>query len=186
MISQAYRPSYKHHSPSLQFSVGDHFNRTKKPQKLISINQSIPSTRDQSSNRSTTPTKFIENLRKKSINTQSPDSKGLDQMKKQLDIIFQALPKIQKKLVKTHKEKRKNINISFEDQKSESINKIFRLHSPNRSRSTFAAKKPGLPRIRQESSELTELQKYLFDFHEKSKFLLSQLEQKVLGKETIN
>ena len=186
MISQAYRPSYKQSSPSFQFSVGDSLNRMKKPQKLTRINQSITSTRDQSSHHSTTPTKLIENLRKKSIILQNPDSSGLDQMKKQLETIFQALPKIQKKLVRTHKDKRKNPNISFEEQKSESINKIYRLHSPNRSKSTLATKKQALPRLHQENSELSDLQKYLFDFHQKSKFLLGQLEQKVLGKETIN
>ena len=90
-------------------------------------------------------------------------------------------------MVKTSKEeKKKNINISFEDGKSDSISQIYRAYSPHRSKSTFSTKKQCLPRIRKENSELTELQKYLFEFHQKSKFLLSELEQKVLGKETKN
>lgn len=190
VISQGYRQPKTLSQNIHQFSSGEQPIRTKRPQKLISINQSIPSTRDQSSNRSTTPTKFIENLRKRSISSKNPKENAdltLDQMKKQLDVIFQALPKIQKKLVRTHKEKkRKNINISYEDHKSESINKIYRPGSPYRSKSTFSTKKSCLPRINPESSELTDLQKYLIDFHQKSKFLLSQLEQKVLGKDSNN
>ena len=183
MISHIYHSS-KIHSPCLiRFSNIN--KKTKKSNKVLSINQNNSSSRDRSINRNITPKKIFDNLHKQSICLKEEKSNlSIDQLKQQLDVIFQTLPKIEKKIIKTNKEERKkNTNNSFEEAKSGSISKNHQKNITTRSKSTLPVKKNCLPRIKKENLELNELQKYLSEFHQKSKYLLSELEQKVLGKE---
>lgn len=178
MIPQIYRSSKNQSPEPFDFSIKHNASRIKKPKKLASMNQSIISTRDQSSNRSKTPIKLIEYIKKKSSDISQHNSSYLDDMKKQLDTLFKALPKAPTKLIKIRKEPKKLVNTSFENKKIDT-SKIFMNKSKDRARSTFYTKKSsnGV-----NNDGVSELQKYLFEFHQKSKFLVEQLEKNVLGK----
>ena len=62
--------------------------------------------------------------------------------------------------------------------------KIYSTDSPLQS--NYFVKRNYLNNIRRENNELSVLQKYVIDFQQKSKLLLSQLEEKVLGKDGNN
>ena len=178
MLSHVYRIPKNHPHNVTVFPNDAHKNISKKP--LTNI-KSINSTRDQSLNRSTTPSKIMENLKRKSTNLPKLEDDTIESMKKKLDEIFQALPRVPKKPTRTQQGTSKKINISFEGIKTES--RPFEPQVSNRSRSTIATKKSVLPKIHKENCEMSDLQKYMIEFHQKSKFLLSQLEERVLGKD---
>ena len=92
----------------------------------------------------------------------------------------QALPKLPKN-IRTEKIKNKNIKISSQESKKKYFDTITKLYSPDLLKSTYINRKDRKP-----SPELAELQKYVIEFQQKSKFLLSQLEAKVLGKDGSN
>lgn len=182
-ISNVYG-SKKHIGASPVFlSNQKHFRKSKKTNKITSINQSFTSTRDQSANRSTTPIKHIENNKLKGGKyfTTNEDF-GSEKMRKKLDVVLQTLPKIDGKRGKDRNMKKKVWDLTFDCCKDREINRIYQVNSPNRSKSSLANKKSCLPKIRKDGVDVGELQKYVFEFHQKSKFLLSQLEEKVLGK----
>lgn len=177
MLSHVYRMPKNHiHNPPV---LPSELRKTQNKKPLTNI-KSINSTRDQSLNRSTTPSKIMENLKRKSNNLPKLEDNTIESMKKKLDEIFQTLPRVPKKLTKTHQNHSKKINISFEGIKSDFRPTDFQ--PSNRSRSTITTKKSVLPKIHKEN-DLSELQKYMVEFHQKSKFLLNQLEEKVLGKD---
>lgn len=182
-ISHIYRCS-KTTSPSpLSFSFTKNL-RVKKPKKPIISNHSFLNSREKSLNQSTTPIKHLENIKQKKlkISESKENSMGADYMKKHLDAILQKFPKIPKKPNKFQKDKKKLLDLSYDFCKAEEINRIYQNSSPTRSKSSFSTKKALWPKTKKESLEISDLQKYLFEFHQKSKILLSQLEQKVLGK----
>ncbi|OMJ80301.1 hypothetical protein SteCoe_19452 [Stentor coeruleus] len=105
-----------------------------------------------------------------------------ENMKKQLDDILQKYPKIPKKFNKDRRTKKKILDLSYDSYKHEEINRIYQNNSPNISKSSFSNKKSLWFKTKKDNPDLNGLQKYLFEFHQKSKILLNQLEQKVLGK----
>ncbi|OMJ67482.1 hypothetical protein SteCoe_35347 [Stentor coeruleus] len=158
-----------------------YFKKFKKSNKIANINHSFTSTRDQSSNRSKTPIKPIENTKLKGGKYfVSKEETGLEKMRKKLDVILQTLPG------KTNKDKnlkKKVWDLTFDCSKDQEINRIYQVNSSNRSKSSFTNKKKTyLPKIKKDDVGVEDLQKYVLEFHQKSKLLLSQLEEKVLGK----
>lgn len=171
-------------SPSpLNFSFPKNL-RVKKPKKTISSNHSLINPRKKSLKQSTTPIKHLERIKqKRSKISESKESSTISEhIKKQFDNIFKMLPKIPKKSKKIKKDKKKLLDLSFDFCKAEEINRIYQNNSPNRSKPLFSNKKFLWPKTKKDSPDISDLQKYLFKFHQKSKNLLSQLEQKVLGK----
>ena len=169
--------STKHETSSLvKFSNRRNSKRLK---KIGHNNQSVLSTRDHSSNRSTTPSKHVENIRKPLKFSKENYSYHLDQIK-QLDTIFSNLPKIHKN---SNFKNKKSLYTSLENSKGDSISQNLNKYIPERSKSTFYSKKNKSKPVEKRKPEVSDLQKYLFEFQQKSKFLLNQLEQRVLGKD---
>ena len=172
-----------------QFSNYIRSNRIKQFSNLANKNQSILSTRDQSSNRSTTPTDLRQNSEKRTLHDESKKkdaSFDIDNVKKKFDIIFHKLPKIPETFINSHKKKKKTHDNSILQDNTEALSRVLKAYSPNRSKSSLNTKNNRLPKIRNKNSDVSDLQKYLAEFHQKSKLLLNQLEQKVLGKKNTN
>jgi hypothetical protein len=154
--------------------------------KLQNINHSVISTRDQSQNRNVTPTNAGDKLKVKNSLKSGKESSELilNDMKKQLDTLFESLPKIPRYL-NMHKTQKKDLESSMQSRKNDSINNMTSVYSKDRSKSTFNRSKRYLPKIKKEGADLLKLQEYLTEFHNKSKFLLEQLEQNVLGNKRV-
>lgn len=151
--------------------------------KLQNLNQSIISTRDQSHNRNVTPTSTAEIIRQKtSFQQKGKDNSAsaLSDMKKQLETLFESLPKIPR-YMNLHKTHKKELDRSWNSRKNESIHLMSSVYSKDRSKSTLNRSKRLLPKIKNKAADLMKLQQYLNEFHNKSKILLEQLEHNVLG-----
>ena len=155
--------------------------------KLQNLNQSIISTRDQSQNRNVTPTNAADLIRQKASFQQKPKESSvsaLNDMRKQLDTLFESLPKIPR-YMNMHKTQKKELESSMNSRKNDSIHHMASVYSKDRSKSTLNRSKRHLPKIRKEGNDLMKLQQYLTEFQNKSKLLLEQLEQNVLGEKRV-
>lgn len=180
--------SHNVHSPNfLEYSSYLEAKKKRIQKNLVAINQSVLSTRDHSLNRNLTPTGGDGHKLKPFSTRPSKNAQEtvLKDMKQQLETLFESLPKIPKSFNIQKKHKRE-FDGNFPEKKTEFIRGISSVYSPNRSKSTITTNKKHLPRIKKEVTEINDLQKYLIEFHSKSKFLLGQLEQNVLGKKSFN
>lgn len=149
--------------------------------KIIKLNQSIISTRDQSQNRNVTPTGTLETGKQKVSFSRSPKDSShsaLNDMKKQLETLFESLPRIS-----NHKT---NKDLDSSSHKTSSIHRLNSVYNKDRSKSTLNYSKRHLPQINKQGADIQKLQQYLAEFHTKSKFLLEQLEHNVLGKKIVS
>lgn len=176
IISSANRNSKSTSPNSFHYIYARNMPYTKQHRKLSGIKKSLTNTCEKSN---MVNMKMMGNSYEK-ISKENRTS--ADIMKKQLDIIFQTLPKIPKKPAVSPKSKEKGLDFSNENIKAEEIHRIYQMSFSKRSKSSFSNKKSTLPKIKKNDTELTEIQKYMNDFYEKSKVLLGQLEERVLGK----
>ena len=147
--------------------------------KIIKLNQSIISTRDQSQNRNVTPTGTLEAGKQKVSFSRSPKESShsaVNDMKKQLETLLESLPRISNPGHKTNKD------LDSSSYKTSSIHRLNSVYSKDRSKSTLNYSKRHLPKINKQGADIQKLQQYLAEFHNKSKFLLEQLEHNVLEK----
>ena len=155
--------------------------------KLQNINKSIVSTRGQFHGRNVTPTSMAEVAGQRASFQQKPietSVSALSDMKKQLDSLFESLPKIPR-YVNMHKTHKKELDGSWNSRKNDSIYMMSSVYSKNRSKSTLNQSKQHLPKIKNKGADLMKLQQYLNEFHNKSKILLEQLEHNVLGEKRV-
>ncbi|OMJ66748.1 hypothetical protein SteCoe_36313 [Stentor coeruleus] len=176
IISSSNRNSKSTSPNSFQYVYARNMPYTKHPRKFVGIKKSLTNTSEKSN---MVHMKMMGNSYEK---ISKENTTSADMMKKQLDIIFQALPKIPKKPAMSPKNKEKGLDASNENFKSEEIHRIYQMSFSKRSKSSFSTKKSALPKIKKADAELTEIQKYMNNFYEKSKVLLGQLEERVLGK----
>ncbi|OMJ95399.1 hypothetical protein SteCoe_1154 [Stentor coeruleus] len=173
--------NYSFRSPNIsEFSIYLDNSMPKRNPNRVKKNQSILSTRDHSLYRNLTPTHIVEAFKHKTSFIKSPKNQEHINNKAQ-DCLCESLPKITNR---PHLQKKLEIDVnSFKkNRKQDSIVKIEHIYLPSRSKSTLNSNSVNLPKIKKQGDNLNELQEFFIEFHNKSKFLLSQLEASVFGK----
>ncbi|OMJ68763.1 hypothetical protein SteCoe_33704 [Stentor coeruleus] len=165
----------------LEFSSYLNYSMRKRQKLQVTTNQSISSTRDHSLYRNLTPTFCAETFKPKA--NISPKNKEIDNIKKQLDCLFEFLPKIASK-TNGQKVLRTEAIPFKKEKKLYNTVKVEGTYLPNRSKSTLTSNAKYFPNMRNENSHISEMNIYLIEFHNKSKFLLNQLEEKIFGKKS--
>ena len=169
--------STKVHISSSKYSGGIKF-----PKQIPYMDHSYVSTREHST--SITPHRMKAKSRDRKLvllTTDKYQSSG-EYFQRPSNSECEMLPKLPKTMSKRCGEKKKQTNSSFQEGKRNPYDNITRIYSPETTNSYFTKRKQ--IKDLQKNNEITELQQYFFDFQQKSKLLLSQLEQKVLGKDT--
>lgn len=173
--------NYSFRSPNIsEFSIYLDNSIPKRHPNHVKKNQSIVSTRDHSLYRNLTPTHIVDPFKYKASFIKSPKNQEHIYNKVQ-DCPCESLPKITNR---PHLQKalRTDVDSFKKDKKQGSIVKIDQVYLPSRSKSTLNSNHAYLPKIKKQGANVNELQEFLVEFHNKSKFLLSQLEESVFGK----
>lgn len=174
-------PSIMNSPNFFDFSRGGPGKKKKIHSNIVRMNQSVISTRDQSQNRNVTPTGTIEAVKQKTSFRRNPkdsNHSALNDMKKQLETLFESLPRIPNYLSKPR-------DLDSSSHKTSSIHHLSNIYTKDRSKSTLNHSKRHLPNVSKQGADIKKLQQYLAEFHTKSKFLLEQLEHNVLGKKNL-
>ncbi|CAG9326834.1 unnamed protein product [Blepharisma stoltei] len=152
-------------------------------------------------------TSLMQPRQYKEVPQKSPNNlSDLNNVAQELKQLFEGLPLfkndqklsksvIQSKIPDVYRTKRKKTrreNISFDSKYLDAnrASKIALYGGRSKSRTTERKDTPENAKIQpqeppKEASNLHSLQQYFLEFHQRSKFLLSQLEQKVLGKKSV-
>ncbi|OMJ85138.1 hypothetical protein SteCoe_13604 [Stentor coeruleus] len=155
--------------------------KLRKRKRLLITNHSIISTRDHSSNRNLTPNHSVEPIKSKGTLVASPKDQSIDDMMKKIESLHDFLPKI---YIKSPTEKIGKNEVSFlkKDRRPENAAKIENIYLGKRSKSSLSSNQKYFPKLKKDVLQLDEMQNYINEFHNKSKKLLKQLEEKIFGK----